>query len=128
MDAGIVNKPPSIPAAQAPQSVATPPVTSSDLSPDKTVTPIAKSNQSQNEPRQAETKSTAFAAYIDPQTNEVVYKIINAQTGQTVLQIPDQAALRTQAYARAQAARALANGKNPTSAALHVLDGLDTII
>jgi hypothetical protein len=56
------------------------------------------------------------AVIIDPQTNTIVYQVLDANTGDVIEQVPAPALLRQLAYDRAQAVQALIQGKNPNAA------------
>jgi hypothetical protein len=56
------------------------------------------------------------AVIIDPQTNTIVYQVLDANTGDVIEQVPAPALLRQLAYGRAQAVQALIQGKNPNTA------------
>ncbi len=99
----------------------------------KTVAPAKHADPARNQPRQAEKQtenkaaSTTRDTIIDPQTREIVYRVLDARTRRVLHQVPDQAMLRMQAYTRAKAARALAEGENPVvaaQAAVHKVDAL----
>ena len=116
MDAGMANKPVvSVVNTHAQPVIAPVPAAPTELPGLKTVSPVATSLPPRNEPRRAHVapQGTTHDAIIDPQTREVVFRILDANTRQILHQIPDRALLRAQAYARAQIAQALADGKNP---------------
>lgn len=48
---------------------------------------------------------------IDPQSREVIFRVIDVRSRQVVRQVPDEALLRMRAYTRA-----IADGKTPTQA------------
>jgi len=48
---------------------------------------------------------------LDPQSREVIYRVIDVRTGQVQRQVPDAALLRMRAYTRA-----MADGKSPLDA------------
>jgi hypothetical protein len=56
------------------------------------------------------------AVFIDPQTNTIVYQVLDANTGDVIEQEPAPALLRQLAYDRAQAIQALIQGKDPNAA------------
>ena len=104
MDAGITIRPtPSVvsqdyaatPVAQA-EPVAT------ELPAAKTVTPVATRN---------DLPPTTHEVLIDPQTREIIYRVIDVRSRQVIRQVPDEALLRVRAYARA-----LASGETPSKA------------
>ena len=128
MDAGMAIKPVvSVVSSHAQPAVAVAPAAPTELPGAKTVGPIVDPAPVRNEPRRsgAASDSTTHDAIIDPQTREVVYRILDAVTRQVLHQVPDQALLRAQAYARAQAARALADEENPHEAAQTVAQHVD---
>ena len=47
---------------------------------------------------------TTRQVIIDPQSREVIYRVIDARTGQVNYQVPDEALLRLKAYVREQIA------------------------
>jgi uncharacterized FlaG/YvyC family protein len=54
--------------------------------------------------RQLSSRDNLSRGYvIDPQTREVIFRVIDTRTRQVVRQVPDQALLRMHAYARALA-------------------------
>jgi hypothetical protein len=63
---------------------------------------------------------------IDPQTEAVVYRSLDAYTGRVVEQVPSQALLRQRAYQDAQAVQALIQGKIVSPAALAAVPDVDT--
>jgi len=130
MDAGMAIRPAaSVASTHAQPAVAVVPAAPTELPAAKTVPPVVSSAPARNEPRRAEivTDSTTHDAIIDPQTREIVYRILDARTRQVLHQVPDQALLRMQAYARAQVARALAAGENPVDAARAVAQKIDAL-
>ena len=113
MDAGMAIKPAvSVVTHHAQPTFGFSPAAQPELPGAKSIGPVKKDDPTRNEPRHDEPKSTTRDAIIDPETSAVVYRVRDAITGQVVHQEPDQAMLRAQAYARAQAARALASGSN----------------
>jgi hypothetical protein len=64
-------------------------------------------NTQQQQQRQPQAQMTRELV-IDPQTREVILKVVNARTGQVDHQVPDEALLRMRAYHRT-----LANGEQP---------------
>jgi hypothetical protein len=92
---------------------------STDLPAAQAANPAANIPAVHNDPRtEAATTSTSRDAIIDPQTNAVVFRHLDAYTGAVIEQVPAQALLRQRAYVDAQAVQALIAGKNPTSAAV----------
>jgi len=118
MDAGLTIKPvTSVATTHAEPAIGVIPAAPTELPGAKTVGPVADGAPARNEPRQAQTPAdtTTRDAIIDPQTREVVFRLLDSRTRQVLHQVPDQAFLRAQAYARAEAARALAKGQNPNT-------------
>lgn len=62
--------------------------------------------------------SPSRVVIIDPQTNAVVFRSLDAYTGAVIDQVPAQALLRQRAYIDAQTVRALIKGKSVTTAQL----------
>lgn len=127
MDAGLAIKPVvSVVGSHAQPAFAHTAAASTELPADKTVSPVIKGDPTRNEPKQPE-KTTTRDAIIDPETSEVVYRVLDARTRQVVHQEPDQALLRMQAYARAKAACALASGRNIADAAQKAAVHVDAV-
>jgi hypothetical protein len=63
---------------------------------------------------------------IDPQTNTIVFRSLDAYTGGVIEQVPAPALLRQLAYEEAQGAQALIEGKNPAAAMLAAMQKVDT--
>ena len=63
---------------------------------------------------------------IDPQTNEVVFRSLEASTGAVIDQVPAQAVLRQRAYVVAQTVEALIKGKSITTAELTAAQDINT--
>jgi hypothetical protein len=130
MDAGLAAKTAvNMVGSHAQPAIAFSSAAPTELPADKAVRPVVKSDVPRNDAKKAETgKSTTRDAIIDPETSEVVYRVLDARTRQVVHQEPDKAMLRQQAYIRAKAACALASGGNVVDAtqkaAAHVLDTL----
>src|ERR1700742_929253 len=100
MDAGLTVKPsagvamqdyaPSIAVQTATDPVAT------DLPAAKAVT-AASATQTRND-AQTQSQATTHEVVIDPQTREVIYRVIDVRSRQVVRQVPDEALLRVRAY------------------------------
>jgi hypothetical protein len=125
MDAGIALKPlVNVHGANAQPAPDVARAAPSILPPDKTVRPLVNASASRNETRRQEerepppAKKLTHDTIIDPETREVVYRVLDARTRQVMHQEPDQAVLRQQAYARVKIICALAAGKNPNGSAL----------
>lgn len=109
MDTGVTIRPNANVAVQsyAPTAVASPdPATTTDLPASKAVTAANATTETRND-----TPATTHEVLIDPATREVIYRVIDVRSRQVVRQVPDEALLRTRAYAQA-----IANGDNPMQA------------
>jgi len=108
MDTGVTIKPNPGVVAQtyAPSIIASPDPVATDLPASKAVTASAATT----DPRNA-APATTHETIIDPQTRELIYRVIDVQTRQVVRQVPDEALLRVRAYAQA-----MANGDTPVQA------------
>jgi hypothetical protein len=71
-------------------------------------------------------KAPSRVVLIDPQTNAVVFRSLDATTGSVVDQVPAQAALRQRAYVDAQAVQALIKGKDVNTAVIAAEENVDT--
>ena len=112
MDAGITIKPNAGVALQdyAPPTVVSPDPNATELPASKAVTAAAAVTPARNDV-QAQSQSTTHEVIIDPQTREVIYRVIDVRSRQVVRQVPDEALLRVRAYAAA-----LAKGDSPSKA------------
>jgi hypothetical protein len=99
-NAGVVTQNYAPPIAASPDPAAT------DLPASKAVTPAAPTAPARND-----VQSTTHEVIIDPQTREVIYRVIDVRSRQVVRQVPDEALLRVRAYAQA-----LASGDSPSKA------------
>ena len=108
MDTGVTIKPNPGVVVQtyAPSIIASPDPVATDLPASKAVTPSAAATDTRNN-----APATTHETIIDPQTRELIYRVIDVQTRQVVRQVPDEALLRVRAYAQA-----LANGDTPVQA------------
>jgi flagellar protein FlaG len=86
------------------------------LSPARSVTAVTESARpAGHDPAQniaTSPKSREFV--LDPQSREVIYRVIDVRSGRTVRQVPDEALLRVRAYTRA-----LSDGSSPSEAQAH---------
>src|SRR5262245_46103574 len=104
MDAGLaIRTAGNVAGSQVQPAIAISSAAPPELPPDKTVSPIVKDEAPRNEPSKMAGDSTTRDAIIDPNTSEVVYRILDAQTHQVVQQEPGRAMLRQMAYVRAKA-------------------------
>jgi hypothetical protein len=108
MDTGVTIKPNPGVVAQtyAPSIITSPDPVATDLPASKAVT-----SSSATTPTRNDAPTTTHETIIDPQTRELIYRVIDVQTRQVVRQVPDEALLRVRAYAQA-----LANGDTPVQA------------
>lgn len=117
MDIALTSKPPA-PTAQA--AVVRPDVqpvreaVQTELAAPKAVTAVTDAAAT-NAPlsNEAAAKAAPFSReiMIDPQSREVIFRVVDVRSRQVVRQVPDQALLRMRAYTRA-----LDDGKTPTEA------------
>ncbi len=100
--------PPVAPARVAPEPVAD--AVATELTPGKTVGAVNTALAARND---ASTASDQYqhTVLLDPATQELIFRTIDVRSRQVVRQVPEQALLRMQAYARA-----LAQGKSQTAA------------
>ena len=63
---------------------------------------------------------------IDPKTDTVVFRSLDANTGRIIDQVPAQALLRQRAYEDAQSVQALIKGKSVSTSELAVAADVDT--
>jgi hypothetical protein len=91
-----------------PAAVASPDLTTAttDLPASKVVTAASAPTETRND-----TPATTHEVLIDPATREVIFRVIDVRSRQVVRQVPDEALLRTRAYAQA-----IAKGDNPMQA------------
>lgn len=132
MDAGLATKAAvNMVGSHAQPAIAFSSAAPTELPADKTVSPVVKNEAARNDPKKTEKtegKATTRDAIIDPETSEVVYRILDAQTRQVVHQEPDKAMLRQQAYVRAKAACALASGGNVVDATQKAVAHIDALM
>jgi hypothetical protein len=85
-----------------------------DLPDNKTVSPVTDTTPGRNNTAQPETSSADYitrSVTIDPQSREVIYRVIDSRTRQVIQQVPDETLLRNRAYSKA-----IANGASPHDA------------
>ena len=102
MDAGIVIKPiiGAVASDYAQSSIGSGRnAPSTVLPPEKTVAPAANAQAPRND--QARASPTQNQVIIDPQTRDVIFRVIDVSSRQVLRQMPDEAMLRIRAYARA---------------------------
>ena len=129
MDAGLaIRTAVNVAGSQAQPAIVISSAAPTELPPGKTVSPVVKDKAPRNDPSTTAGDSTTRDAIIDPNTSEVVYRILDAQTHQVVQQEPDRAMLRQMAYVRAKAACALASGANVVDATQRAAVHIDTVM
>jgi hypothetical protein len=115
MDAGLTIKPVAgVAVTDYVRPAATAGTTPTDLPTEQTVTPAPNSTPTRNDPPQSGSSNADYdtrSITIDPQTREVIYRVIDSRTKQVITQVPDQTLLRNRAYSRA-----IANGSAPFEA------------
>ena len=86
----------------------------------QSVSPATNIPATRNDARKADkaTPGPSRVVLIDPQTDTIVYRSLDANSGAVIDQVPAQAALRHRAYVDAQAVQALIKGKSLTAAEL----------
>jgi hypothetical protein len=104
------------------------PSTPTDIPAPQAVSPSANIPAPRNDSRRSDKSAggTSNVVVIDPQTNAVVFRSVDPNSGFVIDQIPAQALLRQRAYLNAQAAQALAQGKDFSSAVLTAEQQVDT--
>jgi hypothetical protein len=102
-------------------------VAPTDLPAARAVTPAANIPAARNDARKADKSppQTSRAVIIDPQTDVVVFRSLEASTGRVIDQVPGQALLRRRAYEDAQAVQALIKGKKLSPAQLATAADID---
>ena len=114
MDTGVTIKPnPGVVTQNyAPATPASSDPSTTELPATKAVTPTGPPSASAPAtPVRNDVPSTTHEVIIDPQTREVIYRVIDVRSRQVVRQVPDEALLRVRAYAKA-----LASGDSPSQA------------
>lgn len=121
MDAGLTSRPvagvASTDYARSAAVIATAGTAQTDLPPTQTVTPTQNTTPTSNDIPQFAGAGSSPSDYdvrsvtIDPETREVIYRVLDSRTNQVISQIPDQTLLRNRAYSLA-----IANGATPVEA------------
>jgi hypothetical protein len=104
MESGLTVRPATAAAPPAGVRVDTMPVRESvptDLAPPHAIAASAK-------PVEARNDDTKGKIIVDAHSREVIYQVLNVDSGRVVRQIPEEATLRLRAYVRA-----MANGESP---------------
>jgi hypothetical protein len=99
-----------------------------DLPAPQAVNPAPNIPPTRNDARKADkgTPGPSRVVIVDPQTNAVVFRSLDAYTGAVIEQVPAQALLRQRAYVDAQTVEALIKGKSVTSAELAAAQEVNT--
>ena len=114
MDTGLAVRPTS---GATPTNIARPdpaPVrqaVATDLAAAQSVTAAANAEAARNDAQSAQ-ESNVHKIILDAHSREVIFQVVNEQSGRVVRQIPDEAMLRLRAYTRA-----IAQGQTPNEAA-----------
>jgi hypothetical protein len=111
-----------------PALAAVAPAVPTELPVAQAISPAANIPATRNDSRKADksTPSTSRSVIVDPQTNTLVYRSLDATTGNVIDQVPARALLRQRAYVDAQAVQALIAGKDVTTAVVAAEQNVDT--
>jgi hypothetical protein len=117
--------------SRAPTTVGVPaPAAPTDLPPVQAVSPAPNISPTRNDSRRASapssSTSTSRDTIIDPRTDAVVFRSLDAHTGAVIDQVPSRALLRQRAYVNAQTVQALLTGKDLASLELAAAQDIDT--
>jgi hypothetical protein len=106
------------------------PAAPTDLPPVQAVSPAPNISPTRNDSRRAgapsSSTSTSRDTIIDPRTDAVVFRSLDAHTGAVIDQVPSRALLRQRAYVNAQTVQALLTGKDLASLELAAAQDIDT--
>jgi hypothetical protein len=96
------------------------PAVSTDIPAAQTISQATNVPAARSDSRNSEkaTPGPSRVVIIDPQTDAIVFRSLDARTGDIIEQLPAQALLRKRAYEEAKVVQALIDRKNPTAAAL----------
>jgi hypothetical protein len=83
-----------------------------DLAPAQSVTAAANASAARHDSTNAVQDAHVRKIILDAHSREVIYQVLDAESGRVVRQVPDEALLRLRAYTRA-----LADGRTPNEAA-----------
>ena len=89
-----------------------------ELDPSKSVSASAAGDKARNELLSGRDAFLSRGLVIDPQTREIIFRVMDTRTRQVLRQVPDQALMRMRAYAKALAAKALARSMMETGGAV----------
>jgi hypothetical protein len=109
-------------------ATATAPAVPTTLPAPQSVSPATNIPATRNDVRKADKTAPgpSRVVLIDPQTDAIVYRSLDANSGAVIDQVPAQAVLRQRAYIDAQTVQALISGKSLTSAQLAAAQDIDT--
>lgn len=110
----------AVPAAAAPTEL--PPVQA--INPAPNISPIR--NDSRRPAAPALSQGTSRDTIIDPRTDAVVFRSLDAHTGAVIDQVPSRALLRQRAYVDAQSVQALLTGKDIATIEVAAAQDVDT--
>lgn len=79
--------------------------TRTELPTANTVTEVAKTASTRNDPAQSD-RPIKSELVLDPQSNKVIYRVLEADSRRVIWQVPEKAVLRLRAYTRAAATEA----------------------
>ena len=101
-------------------SAATMTAAPTDLPLARAVIPTADIPPARTDPRKPDERApaTSRAVVVDPQTDTLVFRSIDPDSGIVLEQVPSAALLRQRAYVNAQTVQALITGKDPAAAAV----------
>jgi hypothetical protein len=104
------------------------PAVATELPPAQAITSAATIPAPRNDVRKADKAAPGASrvVIVDPQTNTLVFRSLDPNTGSIISQVPDQALLRQRAYVHAQTVQALIKGKDLTTVVLAAEQNVDT--
>jgi hypothetical protein len=113
MDTGLAIRPTATatqPSIVRPEAAPVREAVATDLAPAQSVTAAANANAPRHDPTPAP-DARVRKIVLDAHSREVIFQVLDADSGRVVRQIPDEALLRLRAYARADA-----QGERPVEA------------
>jgi hypothetical protein len=106
------------------------PAAPTDLPPVQAINPAPNISPIRNDSRRAVALAPSQGAsrdtIIDPRTDAVVFRSLDAHTGAVIDQVPSRALLRQRAYVDAQTVQALLTGKDIASLEVAAAQDVDT--
>jgi hypothetical protein len=90
----------AVPDYTRPESAPVQAAVKTDLAAPDTVSAATDSNTARNDLLQKNADSQSRQYYVDPQTHEVIFRVMDTRSRQILRQVPDEAFLRMRAYAR----------------------------